>query len=221
MDTRRAEENLELIRTMMERSIRYEHLSARAGLKVGSLAVLASVVGPRICQGDPIRFLLLWGLVFLFGVIVMTIEQYREVTRARVDLWTKPARRIVTALLPALVTAALLTIHAATRGNVHDLPGIWMLCYGCGTLSTVAYAPPIVMPLGISFIGFGAASLWLGPAWAMPMMGIVFGGGHLLLGLRLLREQKQIPQPILRLCPPPSGDGGTRPRSTRAQEVST
>src|SRR5581483_7700340 len=98
----------------------------------------------------------------------------------------RPAREIVRGLLPALSMATVLTMQAFTHHRHLELPGIWMLCYGCGALATYTYAPPLVVPMGVGFLILGAVSLWLGPAWSIAMMGLAFGGGHLLVGVGLL-----------------------------------
>jgi hypothetical protein len=40
-------------------------------------------------------------------------------------------------------------------------------------------------------------TLWLGPPWAIPMMGLVFGLGHIGLGTALLIAERR--QPSVRL----------------------
>lgn len=191
MDHERAEQNLEIIRTLMERGTRYEHLSARAGLQVGAIAVAGALSFVWLDPAAPHAFGEVWGAVFALALCVMVREQVAEVRAAGVELWTRPAREIVRSLLPALAMAAALTVQAFARGRHLELPGIWMLCYGVGALATSTFAPPVVFSIGVAFLGCGALTLWLGPAWAVPMMGLVFGGGHLLLGVGLLSARRR------------------------------
>ena len=53
-------------------------------------------------------------------------------------------------------------------------------------MATAAYAPRSIRWLGVAFLPLGALTLWLGPGWAVPMMGLVFGLGHIVLGVFLL-----------------------------------
>lgn len=197
-----AQQNLEIIRTLMERATRYEHLSARTGLQVGLIAIAGSLLASRTSAVETVPFLTIWGGVFLLSLAATIIEQAREVRRAGVDLWTRPAREILRALLPALVMAGLLTVHASSLGRHLELPGLWMLCYGCGALATSTFAPPVVASLGAGFLVGGGITLWLGPAWSNPMMGLVFGAGHLILGLRLVRREPTERRPKLTVCEP-------------------
>ena len=191
MDQERAEQNLEIIRTLMERATRYEYLSARAGLQVGGIAVAGSLSFLWLDAGSPFVFGTVWTCVFALALSVMVREQVREVQAAGVPLWTRPAREIVRALMPAATMAAALSAHAFTHGRHLELPGIWMLCYGCGALATSTYAPPVVFQMGVAFMLSGALTLWLGPAWSTTMMGVVFGAGHLALGAGLLASRRR------------------------------
>ncbi len=191
MDHTRAEQNLEIIRTLMERATRYEYLSARAGLQVGGIAVAGAAAFCWLDATSPLTFGAVWCVVFALAILVMVREQVREVQAAGVPLWTRPAREIVRALLPAVTMAAVLSLQAFSHGRHLELPGIWMLCYGCGALSTSTYAPPVVFQMGVCFMVCGAITLWLGPAWSIAMMGLVFGGGHLALGAGLLATRRR------------------------------
>ena len=71
------------------------------------------------------------------------------------------------------------------------LPGIWMLCYGQGALATSTYAPASIRGLGVAMLVLGAPTLWLGPAWANPLMGVVFGLGHIGVGGALLAAERR------------------------------
>lgn len=196
VDQQRAEQNLELIRTLMERSTRYEYLSARAGLQVGGIAVAGAVSFHWLSAADPFVFGAVWFAVFWLSVGVMVREQVREVRDAGVPLWTRPAREIVRALVPAMTLSALLSLHAFSHGRHLELPGVWMLCYGVGALATSTYAPAVVAQMGVAFMISGAVTLCLGPAWATTMMGVVFGGGHLLLGAGLLATRRRPLRPL-------------------------
>lgn len=196
VDQQRAEQNLELIRTLMERANRYEYLSARAGLQVGGIAVAGALSFRWLSAADPFAFGAVWFVVFWLSVGVMVREQVREVRDAGVPLWTRPAREIVRALVPAMTLSALLSLHAFAHGRHLELPGVWMLCYGVGALATTTYAPAVVAQMGFAFMISGALTLWLGPAWSVTMMGLVFGGGHLLLGAGLLATRRRPLRPL-------------------------
>ena len=81
MDARQAARNLEVIRTLMERTCQYQLLTARAALAAGSLAgagaLLVGVLGPD----NPWAFGGVWAAVFagsLFATCVGTLLRGRQ-----------------------------------------------------------------------------------------------------------------------------------------------
>jgi hypothetical protein len=192
MDSREAARTLEVIRTLMERTCQYRLLTAWAGLAAGSLAgVGALLLGCLLNPAEPAHFGAVWGLVFagsLLASVVGTVLRGREVGE---PVWSRPARAVVRALAPALAAAAVLTAFFFARGEHLWLPGVWMLCYGQGALATSAYAPPPIRWLGLAMLPLGGLALALGPGWAVALMGLVFGLGHVGLGVALLFAERR------------------------------
>jgi hypothetical protein len=197
MNARQAARNLEVIRTLMERTCQYQLLTARAGLVAGSLAGAGALLFLVLDPAEPFQFGVVWALVFagsLLATVVSTVLRGRE--RGE-QVWSRQARAVILALTPALFAALALSVFFFARGEHLWLPGVWMLCYGQGALATSAYAPTFIRRLGMAVLPLGATTLWLGPAWAVLMMGLVFGLGHVLLGVALLIAERR--QGVLRL----------------------
>jgi hypothetical protein len=93
--------------------------------------------------------------------------------------------------------AIAFTVFFFARGEHLWLPGVWMLCYGQGALATSTYAPSPIRWLGLAVLLLGCLTLWLGPNWAVLMMGLVFGLGHMGLGAALLVAERR--ENIIRL----------------------
>jgi hypothetical protein len=191
MDPRQAAHTLEVIRTLMERTCQYRLLTAGASLAAGTLAIFGASAFFLLDAGDPVSFASVWGFVFassLTGSIVGTLLRGREVGER---VWTRQLRMVLLALAPSLAAAAVLTVLFFVRGDHLWLPGVWMLCYGQGSLATSAYAPAGIRWLGVAMLAMGALALMLGTDWANVMMAIAFGAGHLLLGFALLSEERR------------------------------
>jgi hypothetical protein len=191
MDSAQAARSLEVIRTLMERTCQYRLLTASAGLAAGSLAVVGALAFLLLDPADPAVFGTVWGLVFAgssLGTFVGTVMRGRERGER---VWSRQTRMLVLALAPSLFAGLVLTVFFFARGNHLWLPGVWMLCYGQGALATATYAPRPIGWTGAALLALGALTLALGPAAAVPMMGIAFGGGHLALGAALLSEERR------------------------------
>ena len=89
------------------------------------------------------------------------------------------------------MAATILSVWLFALGMHLWLPGLWMLCYGQGALATSTYAPAPIRWLGTAVLLCGGLTLWMGPEWAVLMMGLVFGAGHVGLGLVLLVVERR------------------------------
>ena len=197
MDARQAARTLEVIRTLMERTCQYQLLTARASLVAGSLAGLGALAFLWLNPEDPWHFGVVWAVVFAGSLLATTLGTVLRGRQSGEQIWSRQARAVVLALAPSLFAALVLTVFffAQPAGEGHRpylwLPGVWMLCYGQGALATSAYAPWPIRWLGVAVLALGAVTLWLGPTWAVPMMGLVFGLGHVSLGSVLLVVERQ------------------------------
>jgi hypothetical protein len=191
MDARQAAHTLEVIRTLMERTCQYQLLTARAGLVAGSLAGAGALAFLVLDADNPWHFGAIWASVFA-GSVLATSSGTILRSRARGEqVWSRQARTVLLALLPSLFAALVLSFFFFAQGEHLWLPGIWMLCYGQGALATAAYAPSPIRWLGVTVLLLGSWTLWLGPAWAVLMMGLVFGLGHVGLGSALLTIERR------------------------------
>lgn len=197
MESHEAARNLEVIRTLMERTCQYQLLTAKAGLVAGSLAIVGAASFFWIDANNAAAFASVWTLVFcgaLTASVIGTVLRGRE--RGE-PVWSRQARAVVIALTPSLFAGLLLSAWFFAHGLHAWLPGIWMLCYGQGALATATYAPVPIRRLGLAVLAAAGPTLWIGPQWSAPAMAIVFGLGHLALGGFLLRSERLANYPRL------------------------
>jgi hypothetical protein len=193
MDARQAARNLELIRTLMERTTQYQLLTARAGLAAGTLAGLGALAFTVLDANNPWYFGAIWATVFAGSVLATCVGTVLRGRERGERVWSRQSRAVLLALAPALFAALVLSVFFFARGQGEHLwlPGVWMLCYGQGALATAAYAPSPIRWMGVTVLLLGALTLLLGPAWAVTMMGVVFGLGHIGLGTALLVAERR------------------------------
>jgi len=191
MDAQEATRTLEVIRTLMERTCQYQFLTARAGLAAGTLAACGALSFTFLDAADPRHFGVVWALVFVGSLLATVLGTVFRVRELGERVWSRQPRAVVLALTPSVFAALVLTIFLFARGLHLWLPGVWMLCYGQGAMATSVYAPRQIRYMGLAALILGGATLVLGPAWAVPMMGVVFGLGHIALGLTLLVAERR------------------------------
>jgi hypothetical protein len=191
MNPQQAAENLEAIRTLMERTCQYQFLTARASLVAGSLATGGALAFWVFDPANPWHFGTIWALVFVGSLMATVTGTVLRSQASGERLWSRQARTVVLALTPSLVSALILTIFFFALGWHQWLPGIWMLCYAQGALATSTYAPAPIRWIGRVVLILGGPALWLGPNWSAVLMGLVFGVGHLTLGTVLLIQERR------------------------------
>lgn len=191
MDATRASENLEVIRTLMERTCQYELLTARAGLIAGTLAGIGALSFFVLEATNPWAFGIVWLSVFVGSLITTCLCTIFRARERGEPIWSRQAKAVVLALTPATFVAMILTVFFFRQGWHLWLPGVWMLCYGQGALATSTYAPTPIRVMGWLMFPLGAVTLTLGPQWSILMMGLAFGAGHGWLGGTLLLAERR------------------------------
>lgn len=196
-----AAENLQVIRTLMERSALYRRALAPISFTAGVTGALAGTVG-WLADVDSARgFGLLWMLVALAILAISLVIIRRQALHAQEPFWSPPSRRVAQAMAPPLLVGCLagcLITVPAWRDPLHAwwLPGIWLVLYGCAT-----HAAGFFMPRGMKLFGWilgllGVALLLFvnarSHAAGLPslrlahlVMGAIFGGSHIAYGLYL------------------------------------
>src|SRR5438876_2151745 len=110
MDSLQAVKNLELIRTLMERTCRYQLLTARAGVVAGGLAATGALLFLVFDPRDPWVFGAIWGAVFVGSVLVTGLTTISRGRERGERVWSRPARAVVLALAPSLFAALALSV---------------------------------------------------------------------------------------------------------------
>jgi hypothetical protein len=186
MTGKEAEQTLGVIRTLMERSTCYTHLSGHAGIAAGALTLLGCAL--RVWAHTP--FLLTW-MGVLVAACATTVYFTARLARANEEpLWTRQSRTVFLALLPALAGALVLTAVLWRAGEEALLPGVWMLLWGVGALAMSFFTPRVISLLGTTFMVAGAFTLFFSPGNDALTMGMTFGLIHLAYGfvLTLMRH---------------------------------
>lgn len=155
MHAEQAEHTLETIRTLMERTKRYEQISGYSGVVAGG----ATLAGCGVLAQGWLSFGVVWSLVFVVALVAHVLFTFVRARNRGEPIWSRQARTVLLAVLPGLVGGVAVTVALGRLGQVAWLPAFWLVFYGCGTLATGFFAPRSITWLGGACLGWGILSL--------------------------------------------------------------
>ena len=149
MKTDQAAEQLQTIRTLMERSALYRRALAPLMTFAGGLGILTAIVGCFLHIEAQTTFIVYWFSVALIGLTGSLLLVRRQAIKTGEPFWSPPTRRVAAALLPTLTVGFLvgvwtyIAISSSPPGeqsgseyqdsrNLGWLGAVWAILYGCG-----------------------------------------------------------------------------------------
>jgi hypothetical protein len=202
-----AEENLQTIRTLMERSAVYRRALAPIMLFVGFVGVLAAIIGYEFHYDSLRAFGELWLCAALVAVTGAFAIARRQALKDREPFWSAPTRRVAQALCPPLVAGMcfglVFLVPSVKDEFILLLVVLWLFFYGCAI-----HAAGFFMPSGVKILAWffivGASGLLIGMSPlvnvedvmkinlnAHCLMGFFFGILHLACGAYLYLTEKR------------------------------
>src|SRR5258708_7706197 len=97
-----AAENLQTIRTLMERSAIYRRALAPISTFVGATGILATFASWQFKVDSARSFAAFWMAVSLVALVGAFLLARRQALKDREVFWSPPTRRVAQAMLPAL-----------------------------------------------------------------------------------------------------------------------
>lgn len=188
MQLEHAEHTLETIRTLMDRSQRYEHLSGYSGLLAGGTTLLGcAALGSKLLPFGPrLDFGVVWTAVFAVAFAGHLLITFGRARQRGEPVWSRQARTVLLAVLPSFGVGLTLTVLMGRLDRLDLLPGLWLMLYGCGALATSFFAPRSIAWLGATCLAVGFVSLILLPGHPILTMAIGFGVTHIVFGIGVL-----------------------------------
>jgi hypothetical protein len=177
----RAMDNLRFIRETMERAGSFTAVSGGGQVAIGITALVAAVLAAS--QQTPESWLAIWSAEALIALAIGGFTIARKAHAAGMPLLSGPGRKVALSFAPPLLAGAMLTAVLFEAGLLAPLPGMWMLLFGTGVVAAGAYSVKIVPVMGLSFMLLGTFALLAPPGWGDALMGLGFGGLHILFGL--------------------------------------
>lgn len=198
-DRSSAEEDLRVIRTLMERAATYRAISAPAALVGGGLSLLSALFIARsdILLGRAMRareFVMIWVVVLALTMMANALFVGREAKSSGRPFISSGMKLALRAIAPTLIVPAIFTFWFLRIGYLGglelELVAVWVVFYGLALLSTALFAPRSLAILGWAFLLTGvsvpvSANAVEGLSTDVPnfVMGIAFGSYHLIYAL--------------------------------------
>jgi hypothetical protein len=163
-----------------------------AGIVMGCIGIAATVLAslPTFSK----HWLALWLVAAFAAAIPGAALMARQATQRGATLLFGPFRKFLLCLCPSLLAGAVLTFVLWRAGQEHNIPGTWLVLYGCAVISastvTNARSMPLIATMGAIFIALGGLAFAL-PAGAHNfLLGAGFGAVHFVSGILIGRANK-------------------------------
>jgi hypothetical protein len=182
----RAMDNLQFIRGAMENAGSFTAVPGTGGVLMGATALFAAFAA-HLSRSSRAWFGI-WSFEALLALVIGLAFSWRKASRNGAMLLSRPFRRFVLAMAPAVLVGALLSLVLFREGVPRLIPAVWLLLYGVGISCGGAFSVRAVPLMGIGFLIIGSIAA-LGPAtWADYLMAAGFGGLHIIFGLIIARN---------------------------------
>ena len=175
---------LQYIRTSMDAAVSIA-VPGTAGLVMGSVGVLAAVLSELPALRA--HWLIIWLSAAAVAIAAGATLLARPAAPGGLTLRGARARKFALCLVPSLFAGAVLTVVHWLSGNLRAIPGTWLLLYGCALIAASVTMTPAVAAMGGCFVALGVLALFLPESLQLIVLGVGFGGLHLLFALLIGR----------------------------------
>lgn len=182
----RAMDNLAFIRNTMEAAGSFTAVSGWGMVAIGVLAIVVAIVASL--QKTATGALNIWLASALLSPTIMMWAMVRKARSAKMPLLSGPGRKFVLSFSPPMIVGALLTLVLYRAGLVEVIPGVWLLLYGTAVVAGGAFSVRIVPVMGLCFMAAGVVSLFSPMSLSLVLLGIAFGGLHIVFGIPIARS---------------------------------
>jgi hypothetical protein len=204
METPSAAENLQVIRTIMERAAIYRRTLAPIMFYVGALGMLAAGAG-MLLEMSPLRqFAALWLGTAVLAIGGAFLIARKQALNDKEAFWSAPTRRVAQALAMPLaagfaVDVAMILLAREDARWTFVVPSV--LAYACAVHSAGFFVPRGMQKFAWIILSLAIAGLVIlpqrvtdpNPNLDHAVMGFFFGALHLAYGFYLKATKKQPP----------------------------
>jgi hypothetical protein len=178
-------ENLRFIRETLERAGSFTSIPGWGGLAIGCTAVVTSIVASRLYD---MRWLEAWMADAVVAGIIALVAMQRKASRAGIAITAAAGRRFFVSYFAPIAAAAVISLMLLRAQWYEAMPAVWLLSYGASFISSGSHSIRVVPQMGVCFMLLGAAAAFVPFPTANALLGIGFGGLHIIYGWIIARN---------------------------------
>ena len=181
-------DNIRFIRDAMERAGSFTSIPGWGGVWVGITAIVTTIIAQRFLGRSLRMWLAIWlaeaGIAAIIGFGAMALKAQRSEER----FMSGASRRFFISYFAPLVAGAVLTLALVRAEAYSAIPATWLLLYGTAFVSSGAFSIRVIPAMGVAFMLFGALAALVPLGAANVLLGVAFGGLHIIFGFIIARS---------------------------------
>ena len=190
MDRPAAENDIKMIRDIMERSTKYTHFTGLSGVLSGLFALAGSYATFWIYVYVPtseqaIWTLATWALVFILAVVVDFALAARDAKKQGTTILNPASKQVILAVLPGVFAAFIIAFAVLIYAPSDLIPGILAIGYGSALCSAGMFSTKEVRIYGLVQLVTGTIALLFFSKlpYSLFTMAVCFGLYQILFGI--------------------------------------
>jgi hypothetical protein len=152
-----------------------------AGIAMGAVGILTALLVSLKPLAE--HWLQIWLIAGLVAIAFGTALMIHQVLTRGTALYRGPLRKFLMCLCPPLLVGAILTWQLWLRADFTLIPGIWLLMYGCAVMAASTLTRRALAVMGALLAVLGIIALQVPVNFQNAVLGLGFGGLHLLFGI--------------------------------------
>ena len=182
----RAIDNLKFIRETMERSTAFTAVPGYGGILMGVTAVVAAYIAST--QEYLVESLTTWFVEACLAFAIGLLAMWQKSKIAGQSLVSAPAKKFAMSFAPPLVAGVIAVLGLWKYGHYYQMAPVCMVSYGAAVACGGGFSVRVVPVMGWCFILLGAIAFALPASNGSLMMGLSFGGLHIIFGAIIARR---------------------------------
>lgn len=181
-------DNIRFIRDAMERAGSFTSIPGWGGVGVGVTAIGAAVIAQQFLGKSLTMWLATWlgeaivAAVIGFGMMAL------KARRSEAPFMSGVAKRFFVSYFAPLVAGAVLTLALVRVEAYAAIPATWLLLYGAAFVSSGAFSIRVIPVMGVAFMLLGGLAALVPLGASNIILGIGFGGLHIIFGFIIARS---------------------------------